>query len=347
VDIPKITLTMLGVQHCGKTALLHGMYAVLSAGVRGYFLYTEDPDDDITLSEAWELLREEGQFPPPTDEVPIRYDFVFKYGLEPLMRVNFVDFRGGAMVARANAPDSPEDVAELRARLKESDSIYLVLDGNHVGEWIKQGCPSYAGSKMKVAQLSRYINDAVTDRIQAGRPTPSVVVIISKADVLPEITGLSKGKAFDTALENLQNLVPVVFLEGVTAMLCPVQLGNFGVGAGDEVDPAAMDPRFLHKPLIFSLMHYLTEQIRFERHHLVEANAEKTAAEMELAQLRSGFMANWFRRSAIENAAARIDESMSRSESLSRSLSTAQERAEQLMRELEELPIIKDGEVTA
>src|SRR5216683_6066403 len=134
MSIPKITLTMLGASGSGKTLFLHGMYATLSAGIAGFFMYTRDPDDDLDMMDVWRMLCKKGELPPatPVDE-PNRYDFVFKRGFESLLGFDCVDFRGGVTDGKAG---SAADVDEIRKRLLETDSIYLVLDGGHVAEWI-------------------------------------------------------------------------------------------------------------------------------------------------------------------------------------------------------------------
>src|SRR5262245_58426977 len=106
MSIPEIKLTMLGVSGCGKTTLLHGMYAMLSAGVSGYLTYTHDPDVGNDLDAAWGALADRGVMPEPTSDQPAEYDFVFTNGIEPLVRINCVDFRGGAMTGRGG-PDGP------------------------------------------------------------------------------------------------------------------------------------------------------------------------------------------------------------------------------------------------
>lgn len=343
MDVPKIKLTMLGAAGSGKTTLMYGMYAILASGLHGYHLYTVDPDDHIDLMEAWEQLYEHGRLPVPTSTDPVSYQMTFNYGLETLLHLDFVDFRGGAGTESGRKADAPEDIRMLRERLAESDSIYLVLDGRYVGEWLAEGCPAMQlAGPMKIQVLGRYITEQFQRRREAGLPSPSLVLVISKSDVLAEVSGLSGKEARDKMLQNMQNLVPFAYQPGVTALICPVQLGRFGLNPGLQVDHRKVQPTYVHKPLIFSLMHYLQEQMAVYEHGLSGLRSQHSAALRELDDLREGFM-SIFRGGRIREKSNEIDWTRDQISDLQKDLGTARQRAGQLMDQLVGLPIIKDG----
>ena len=349
MDTPTITMTMLGATGSGKTMFLHGMYATLSAGIAGYFVYTRDPDDDIDLMDTWDLLCEEGTLPPATDEQPVNHDFVFKYGLNPLLSIDCQDFRGGA--ALSSSRSGGPDVQQLRDRLAVSDTVYLVLDGGEVGRWIDTvvqaggGAVNRSRDPMKVAALSRFIQDAADARRARGKLAPSIVVLITKSDLLPEITGMSKGKALRVTLENLKELVPVVYSEGITALVCPVQIGRLGQHKHEAVDPSAIDPVGLHKPFAFSLWHYLTEGIQDYAAELDQLRASKTAAAQEIASLRTRFAAGLFHRNRMRSLDDDLDSAERQLIEVAGREQGAQAMVSQLMEQLARLPIIKDGKL--
>ncbi|TYB45704.1 TRAFAC clade GTPase domain-containing protein [Actinomadura chibensis] len=344
MKIPEIKLTMLGATGSGKTTLMHGMYAMLASGVHGYHLFTQDPDDHLDLMEAWGTLLQHGELPPPTPEKPTSYEMVFNYGLEALLHLDFVDFRGGAGTESGRKAGAHEDIGMLRARLAESNSIYLVLDGRHVGDWVKNGCPPMqAVGPMSIAVIGRAILDLFQRSRDEGRPRPSLVVIITKSDVLAETSGLSRQDAMRMMIKNMRDLVPFAYYDGVTAMICPVQLGEFGLDAGTAVDRSKVKPIFVHKPLIFSLMHYLTEQIAFDQQNLEGLRAGQAQARKELEELNTGFRRH-FRGDRIRRKSGEIDFADDEISGLRKDLGTAQQRAAQLMGELDRLPIIRDGE---
>src|SRR5690349_3434873 len=117
---------MLGTQGSGKTMYLYGMYAKLSAGESGFFLYADDHDIDLSLAEGWDALTSDGLLPPPTDEKPQRYPFVLNDGFQKILELDWVDYRGGAWMSRVNGSEAADAPAMLQ-RLENSDSIYLVL----------------------------------------------------------------------------------------------------------------------------------------------------------------------------------------------------------------------------
>lgn len=128
MTIPELTLTAIGTKFSGKSTFLLGMFDILSAGLHGYFMFTEDPDEGIDLQDTWDRLMDLGRLPDPTTKTKC-YRFVFNHGLTPLVTIDWMDYRGGALDDRG---DSSPDVVELRERLNRSDSIYLMLDG---GRW--------------------------------------------------------------------------------------------------------------------------------------------------------------------------------------------------------------------
>src|SRR5271157_1839611 len=131
---PELKLTMLGTTGSGKTMFLLGMYDTLSTGLHGYFLFTEDPDQGVDLNEAWEKLTEGGELPPATAVNQSKhYRFAFNHGFTPLVTIEWMDYRGGAITASTS---SNADVSELQKQLQESDSIYIVLDGGKLANWL-------------------------------------------------------------------------------------------------------------------------------------------------------------------------------------------------------------------
>jgi hypothetical protein len=352
MSIPTITLTMLGANGSGKTAFLLGMYMSLHSGVHGYSMITQDRDDHYDLRDAWRLLKRQGELPPPNGQTPIQHHFLFKHDFESLLHLDVEDFRGNAGLERANSPGAHADVAQLRTRLRNSDSIYIALDGEDVGGWIKRGCAKETTDWAEdIYDFNSYVKEAADAQRNSGRPPVSVVILITKADRLPAITGLTKGEASEKAADNLDRLVDAAFMPGVTALICPVQIGDLGPtpslssGQAHKVDPSKLDPRYLHKPVLFSLMHYLTEQISTDSIRLSSIENQQAAARQEMTQLRDAWfgLGGFFHSDRIQAASRRLDADVESARSISAGLATARERAGQLMAELDMLPIVKDG----
>src|SRR5262249_54193366 len=156
----------LGTTGSGKSTYLLGMYAVMSAGLQDYFLYAEDADQDLDLSDAWDLLCDTGELPPANNVDEYReFSFVFKQGVTPLLGIDWMDYRGGAVSARG---DSAEDVGMLRARLEQSDSVYLVVDGEQLGNWLADpDSVDQVRRKTKVKQMTTLVQRAIETRAKA------------------------------------------------------------------------------------------------------------------------------------------------------------------------------------
>jgi hypothetical protein len=356
--VPKITMTMLGATGCGKTTYLLGMYAVLSSGVNGYFLLADDPDADLDLAEAWEELCENGTLPEATSTEPVSHGFVFKHGMKTLLEIDCQDFRGGAGNERPRTrgpaagatptADAEDDVTLLRRRLDVSDTVVLALDGQHVARWIADGAPAgldRAHDPMRIARLSMAISRVMEDRFTSGRPTPAIVVLVTKADQLDRLSGRSTRDALDVIMRNLFNLVPVLASEGATVMLCPVQIGRFDGPDATSVRPDQISPKNLHKPITFSLMHYLTEII--PRREADAAGLDRLLDEQnqELAAMRGKFLGGWFNRDRISRTESARDESRSALGAAQSEIAAARKWAEQTAEDLRSSPIYRSGKL--
>ncbi len=346
MTVPKLTLTMLGASGSGKTAYLHGMYNRLSMGVQGYYLYATDPDLDLDLAEHWAELRRNGRMPQATSEDPIGYEFVFRRGMRDLMTIDCVDFRGNAAVDRRGAA---KDVALLKDRLAVSDSIIVALDSEHVAEWIKHGAPGNLdrfGDPMELARFNLAISEVFSNRLSAGDPVPGVTVLLTKADLLAERTGMRASEALQVAVRNLRNLVPWLAgdeAEGVTMALCAVQLGNFGAADRTTVDASRIAPKNLHLPIIFSLRHYLSEGIVRNRQEMSRLSESLDASRGELAALSQGFFGGLFKGAQKTSARQQIDSLVSSSSATAADLQKAQDRCRDLDEELRGIPVFRDG----
>jgi hypothetical protein len=339
---PDLTLTVLGTTSSGKTTFLLGMYDILSTGVHGYFTFTEDPDQGVDLRDAWDLLIDEGELPPPTVADSNKYyRFVFNHGFMPLVTIDWMDYRGGALDDRK---DSGPDVLELRRRLEGSDSIYLVLDGGSVAIWLDDPSKrTVVQKKLKVQAMSSQVLQAVMNRKERGLPLPSFAVLITKADLLrgPE---RSVGQALAQVVEGLPQLLPVAWVDGVTTLVCPVKVGDFGTNSTGVVDVSTIDPVGLHRPMIFSLMHYLSEGLGARQAQLAEATAGHSEVEQQIAALNRGFRA-YFRGRRVAQLRGVADSYLRAVADEKRIYASEQDLITQLSQELAGHPIIRNGKL--
>ena len=284
---PNLTVTTLGVTASGRSTFLLGMYNILSAGVHGYFVSAEDQDQDVDLRDAWDLLMDEGRLPAATAvALSSHYRFVFGHGFTPLVTIDWMDYRGGAPGRSGVA-----DVIELQARLGRTDSIYLVLDAGSLALWLDDPSKDVmVQKKLRVMDMSSLVLQAVINRQKNGMPLPSLVVLITKSDLLrgPD---RSVGQALAKVVEGLSELLPIVWADGVTTFVCPVKVGDFGTNPTGVVDVSTVDPIGLHRPMVFSLMYYLSEGLGAREAQLAQARAGHSAAEHQITALKQGFKA--------------------------------------------------------
>jgi hypothetical protein len=265
-----------------------------------------------------------------------------------LVEIDCVDFRGGAGTGRGDKPDAPADIAQLRSRVEASDSIFLVLDGQYVANWIRNGHPgnlNRAGERMGIAHFARDINLTVEARRLKDEPTLSLVVLVTKSDLLARITGLSSREALATVAEHLRNLVPVAMDEGVTTLLCPVQIGDFGEASSQSVDPGQVNPKNLHSPIIFALLHYLSEGISRHEQEIKRLDQQIDAQDEHLASLRSGLFGGFFKGDQVRGTRAQIMADKELRRFTQEQVEENRRRAALLSRELRDIPLFRNGEL--
>ncbi|MGY4387731.1 hypothetical protein [Streptomyces virginiae] len=348
MEIPQLTVTLAGGTNTGKTTFMHGMYARLSAGFHDYFLYTIDPDDDVDLQEAWERLLDTGDVP-RGGQAPQEYAFRFARQLTPLLDMTWTDFRGGAAYESGRKADAQPDIEQWKEHLPKTDSLYVVLDGEALGTWVKEGAEegaNFSSGRMGPARLSQIIRAAHAGRTAANNPPPSIVLLITKMDMLSVASGMSTAKAFKTATLNMRKLLSPLFEQGMTTLVCPVQIGTFKRSQTENgrVDPSLIRPQYLHVPICFSLWYYLTETLRAQEQQLVGAQVRLTVSQEMLAELRSKSLLLGKRKKILSAEASALAQQAEKS-AIEDGINTRQTQADQMMATFENFPIIKDGKI--
>ena len=241
--LPRLCITILGGSGSGKTTYLHAAYAALSAGLDGYFLSATTRQVHERLGKGWTALVRKGIFPPPT-ETPSPTSMVFWDRSTPVVALEWLDYRGGAMMDRTTVSDTQT----LLDRLPDSDSIYLTLDGALLAEGVAARdflrTRRQAGARR---MLSLFQNSAA----MRERP-PTLVILVTKADLIAAYFR-EPHAAQEGLIDAVRETLPIAFTDGVTALICPVSLGDLGTAQAERVDPAHVEPRWTHKPILFSI----------------------------------------------------------------------------------------------
>ncbi|MBT0773267.1 hypothetical protein KIH74_30260 [Kineosporia sp. J2-2] len=296
MQIPEATVTMIGAPGCGKTTYFLGMYATMSSGLQGYFLVTEDLDLDLELSENWDGMCDDGEMPAPTNgEVPRTFPLVFRNGLQTILRFSWEDYRGGAMSNRAD-DEVAVDATHLLERVHRSDSIYLVVNGNELLEPVTQASLQQVRRATKSRRMNAVLQDTTRRRQEEGRPVPSMVVLVTKSDLIARANpGVGKEELVERIADSARALLPSCFQEGTNTLICPVRIGEFSGDAQKQVAPEDVSPRNLHFPMIFSFLNYLDGQVESTRARLDSTRSLIAGNRGEADRMNSTFVGRMFK----------------------------------------------------
>lgn len=231
-------ITILGTNGSGKTCYLLGMYSKMQMGIEGFSLHTKDFNTHMELNEKIAALiyyKTYERWPYPTCE-SIECSFDFCYGLKPLVGVNFLDYRGGALADSSKK----EDVQKFIEQVKQSDCLFLCISAENL----------LLTSQMKRARAIRAdrINLLIREICIALQPTANkpfpVVFVLTKFDLYPDPNHPQR------VIESIQELFPTFWeFPGWIVNICPVSLGR---ELATNQDSGEIKPINCHIPLLFS-----------------------------------------------------------------------------------------------
>lgn len=241
MKLEEIKITMLGTTGAGKTSYLLGMYAVMQTGVQGFTLAANDMDLDLELTQRWEKLislKGEDRWPTPNAAAMENYGFDFSYGFRPLMRFQWIDYRGLALSDRS----TEQDVADLVQYLQESACLFLCISGEHL---VDELTPSTV-REIKSDRMNQFIQQyiSINKKPDSQNPFP-VALIITKYD-------LCHHRNKEEILGDVKKLFQALFTpnSGWLVMICPVSLGR---ELCDNPDNASIVPVNAHLPVVFAV----------------------------------------------------------------------------------------------
>ena len=250
----RMTITMLGVPGSGKSTYILGMYAELVRGIDGCFLHLPDPDSAIELIGALQALWS-GDLPEPTAERPVPHEFIFTMaGFTERTEIDLADFRGGAAFDLIDGRGS--DTAQLRRRLADSDSIFVVLDSAHFLEPVTPGRLQVAREATAADLFAHLITNVLADRERAGRPVPSIAILLTKADLIDGRQG-SVARDWTELASEIRMLVRPVFQPQIDARIFPVSVLDIDASPDRRRLAAAMELHGVADPLIFAAGQFL------------------------------------------------------------------------------------------
>lgn len=256
--LEEIKITMLGTTGAGKTSYLLGMYAVMQTGIQGFTLAAQDMDMDLELTQRWEKLislKGEDRWPTPNAAAMEYYGFDFSYGFRPLMRFQWLDYRGLALSDRS----TEQDVADLVQYLQESSCLFLCISGEHL---ISEITPNTV-REIKSDRMNQFIQQYISANKQPHDQKPfPVAIVITKYD-------LCHHRDKDEIIADVKKLFQALFTpsSGWLVMICPVSLGK---ELCDDPDNANIIPVNVHLPVVFAVYSQLRAhglKLKHQRDH--------------------------------------------------------------------------------
>jgi hypothetical protein len=139
--------------------------------------------------------------------------------------------------------------------LAASDSVHLVLDGRHLLHAVTDHTRRDIERAGGLVRMRSLLRAASAERAAVGKPPSSVVIQITKADLIPPW----RLRQVDVLVHEMRSLLDVCFAQGVAAFLCPVSVGRFGLEPHSTVPAGKVTPVGVHLPMLFSLAQHLSD----------------------------------------------------------------------------------------
>jgi hypothetical protein len=176
-QLPDFIITMLGGSGVGKTVFMACMYVALSA--KNDLSIEAEPDLDRNLREIYRNILN-GELPSGTVGVESAYDFYLLVNNRRVAKINWVDYRGGAI-----EDDSSEDDADyLHERIRNSDAVLIMLDlSSEILKSYEVG-GVLANYHLRVGRIKNLI---ITQNI--NRRIKSVIFVRTKSDLVTDANG--------------------------------------------------------------------------------------------------------------------------------------------------------------
>lgn len=262
MKLEDIKIVMLGTTGAGKTSYLLGMYAIMQTGVQGFTLSAQDMDLDLELTERWEKLISvtgDDRWPTPNAAAMEHYSFDFSYGFHPLIKFEWLDYRGLALSDRS----TEQDVQDLVKYLSESQCLFLCLSGEYLAKPIT---PSTV-REIKSDRMNQFIQQYVSGKKQPNNQNPfPVAIVITKYD-------LCHHRNRDEIIADVQKLFQALFTPngGWLTMICPVSLGK---ELCNDLNNANIIPVNVHLPVVFAVYAQLRAygiRVKAQRDRLIQS----------------------------------------------------------------------------
>jgi hypothetical protein len=243
LPLPTFKVTMLGDSGAGKTMFMAAMYARLRANPRGISIKAVDDAVDLELDKVMRSFYEFKTWPPASDFDQKTYDFELRLRERPIARIDWVDYRGGAV----DEGDGEKGGSLLAQRLRASQAILWMVDMSKLGNGRVEGVRQQILTR--VARMAQMCRQAVESHDEPR----AWIFVRTKADEVRESNGSPNWeRACDDLIRHLGETVQIA-LAGRYSRAAALPVSASGrLSQGDE-SPLDDNPFFVEWPLILSL----------------------------------------------------------------------------------------------
>jgi hypothetical protein len=214
------TIHFLANTQVGKTSFTAGMHARFKLRPEDFRLYTVDAhhkpdhDRDLDLREIWQNIAEKGVYPDRTvNDTMRKYHFELHHSGEPIIRFDWLDYRGEVLGSRSTAGDFDAFSRQVDNTLG-TGCLFYGISAEHLITPIEND-----DGRLEEVRAKAWI-DRMDQLTKDARSTPAVIVV-TKAD-LPAFKRRNPG----AILADLRLLFPDWFKRGSkrVVMVCPVSV---------------------------------------------------------------------------------------------------------------------------
>ena len=263
MSLPKFKVTMLGDSGAGKTVFMSSMYARMREGHHGISIRAISNDVDLELGQNIENIYGYNNWPPGTDVDEKTYEFELRLREQPIALIDWVDYRGGALLEPEDSPGGKV----LIERLRNSHSVIWMIDMSRLKKDSYNTMP--ARLTTRVGRMSNLCRNATAEQCHLR----SLLFVRTKAD---EVKNGSKGPDWDKACEELiSHLGPTRNFDNVPfSAVIPVS----SVGQLDtDKKVFGEDPHNVEWPLILSLAFMMEADLKRLKQRASDAHSEYNA----------------------------------------------------------------------
>ena len=243
--------TILGETKSGKTCYLLGMYYEMTMGVAGYTITTANRDEARNLKTRYKMLGDKtlgkGRFPDATDSVQ-KYKFELQFANQSILPFEWIDYPGKFLDPMYADETDPELYKEVAKNIKESDALFICIDGEHL-----KGTDTKKKIRKVKTKCLNNVNPYLTDF--QGK-LPPIALIITKYDLC----------ANETSPEEIKKIVIEAFSlferDDVFIAVIPVSIGEH---IEDDNYSGDLDPLNVHLPILLGVNFALTDTLEYGR----------------------------------------------------------------------------------